>query len=223
MDNEQFFDTGNRMKSIVYGTLLFFSLIACVSFAAPEPAIIPGPRDWTLDVTFEHPEQIVVRTEKGKSLRFWYTIVTLTNNGGRDVDFFPNCELMTDTFHILPAGKSTPTGVFEGIKRRHQRKYPFLEALDKAGNKMLEGEDNAKDIAVIWPDFDEKVKNIKVFILGLSNETAAIDHPVEKDGEDKAVKVYLRKTLELSYSVSGDPTLRSYAKLSYKGKRWIMR
>ncbi|NIW69008.1 hypothetical protein GWN15_08855 [candidate division KSB1 bacterium] len=130
---------------------------------------------------------------------------------------------MTDTFHILPAGKSTPTGVFEGIKRRHQRKYPFMEALDKAGNRMLEGEDNAKDIAVIWPDFDEKVKNIKVFVSGLSNETASIDHPVEKDGEGKAVKVYLRKTLELSYSVSGDPALRSYAKLSYKGKRWIMR
>ncbi len=217
------FDTGNRMKSFVYGTLLFFSLIACVSFAAPEPAIIPGPRDWTLDVTFEHPEQIVVRTEQGKSLRFWYTIVTLTNKSGRDVDFFPNCELMTDTFHILPAGKSTPTGVFEGIKRRYQRKYPFLEALDKAGNRMLEGEDNAKDIAVIWPDFDEKVKNIKVFISGLSNETAAIDHPVAKDAEGKAIKVYLRKTLELSYSVSGDPALRSYAKLSYKDKRWIMR
>ncbi len=211
------------MKSFVYGTLLFFSLIACVSFAAPEPAIIPGPRDWTLDVTFEHPEQIVVRTEQGKSLRFWYTIVTLTNKSGRDVDFFPNCELMTDTFHILPAGKSTPTGVFEGIKRRYQRKYPFLEALDKAGNRMLEGEDNAKDIAVIWPDFDEKVKNIKVFISGLSNETAAIDHPVAKDAEGKAIKVYLRKTLELSYSVSGDPALRSYAKLSYKDKRWIMR
>jgi hypothetical protein len=211
------------MKSFVYGTLSFFAFVACVSFAAPEPAIIPGPRDWTLDVTFEHPQQILARTEKGESLRFWYTIVTLTNESGRDVDFFPNCELMTDTFHILPAGKSTPTGVFEGIKRRHQRKYPFLEALDKAGNKMLEGEDNAKDIAVIWPDFDEKVKNIKVFISGLSNETAAIDHPVEKDGEGKAVKVYLRKTLELSYSVSGDPALRAYAKLSYKGKRWIMR
>ncbi|MHC4691372.1 MAG: hypothetical protein ACYS67_01430 [Planctomycetota bacterium] len=211
------------MKSFVYGTLSFFAFISCVSLAAPEPAIIPGPRDWTLDVTFEHPQQIVARTERGKSLRFWYTIVTLTNKSGGDVDFFPNCELMTDSFHILPAGKSTPTGVFDSIKQRHQRKYPFLEALDKAGNKMLEGEDNAKDIAVIWPDFDDKVKNIKVFVSGLSNETAAIDHPVAKDAEGNAVKVYLRKTLELSYSVGGDPALRSYAKLSYQGKRWIMR
>jgi len=211
------------MKGFVYGTLSVFALMACVCLAAPEPAIIPGPRDWTVDVTFEHPQQIVVRTEKGQSLRFWYTIVTLTNKSGRDVDFFPNCELMTDTFRILPAGRNTPTGVFEGIKRRHLRKYPFLEALDKAGNKMLEGEDNAKDIAIIWPDFDKQVKNIKVFITGLSNETVAIEHPVAKDATGEPVKVYLRKTLELSYALSGDAALRSYAKLSYKGKRWVMR
>jgi hypothetical protein len=219
----RFFDKRHRMKGFIYGTLSVFALMACVCLAAPEPAIIPGPRDWTLDVTFEHPQQIVVRTEKGQSLRFWYTIVTLTNKSGQDVDFFPNCELMTDTFHIFPAGRNTPTGVFEGIKRRHLRKYPFLEALDKAGNKMLEGEDNAKDIAVIWPDFDKQVKNIKVFITGLSNETAAIDHPVAKDAAGKAVKVYLRKTLELNYSLSGDAALRSDSRLNYKSKRWIMR
>jgi len=214
---------GKTMKVFVYGTLALWAATAIVCLAAPEPAIVPGPRDWTVDVTFEHPQQIVLRTEKGESLRFWYTIVTLTNKSGQDVDFFPNCELMTDTFHILPAGRNTPTGVFEGVKRRHQRKYPFLEALEKAGNKMLEGEDNAKDIAVIWSDFDKQVKNIKVFITGLSNETVAIDHPVAKEATGKPVKVYLRKTLELSYALSGDAALRSYAKLSYKGKRWIMR
>ena len=159
----------------------------------------------------------------GKPRRFWYTIVTLTNNSGSDVDFYPNCDLLTDTFHIIPANKHTPAGVFKQIKRRHQRKYPFLEALDKAGNKMLEGEDNAKDIAVIWPDFDEQVKNLKVFITGLSNETAVVDHPVSKNAAGGPVKVYLRKTLEISYTLSGDPALRSYAKLTYKGKRWVMR
>jgi hypothetical protein len=211
------------MKGFVYGTLAVWAAMAFVCLAAPEPAIVPGPRDWTVDVTFEHPQQIVLRREKGGSRRFWYTIVTLTNKSGRDVDFYPNCELMTDTFHILPAGKDAPVTVFEGVKRRHQRNYPFLEALDKAGNKMLEGEDNAKDIAIIWSDFDKQVKNIKLFISGLSNETAVVEHPVTKDAAGEPVKVYLRKTLELSYSLSGDAALRSYAKLSYKGKRWVMR
>ena len=215
------------MKRFIYGTLAVLAVLGCVCLGAPEapePAIVPGPRDWTVDVTFEHPQQIMLRpSRRGKPIRFWYTIITLMNKTGRDVDFYPNCDLMTDTFHILPAGKNMPAAVFEGIKRRHRRKYPFLEPLEKAGNRILEGEDNAKDIAIIWPDFDAQVKNIKVFITGLSNETAAIDHPVAKDETGEPVKVYLRKTLELSYALSGDPALRSYARLTYKGKRWIMR
>lgn len=211
------------MKSVIYGTFVVWAATAFLCLAAPEPAIIPGPRDWTMEVTFEHPQQIIVQMEKGGLKRFWYTIVTLTNQSGQDVDFYPTCDLMTDTFHIIPANKHTPEGVFERIKRRHSRKYPFLEALDKAGNKMLEGEDNAKDIAVIWPDFDEQVKSLKVFISGLSNETAVVDHPVSKNAAGEPVKVYLRKTLEISYTLSGDPALRSSAKLTYKSKRWIMR
>jgi hypothetical protein len=219
----EFCNMGNTMKSVIYGTFVVFAAMAFVCVAAPEPAIIPGPRDWTMEVTFEHPQQIMVQMEKGGPRRFWYTIVTLTNQSGQDVDFYPTCDLMTDTFHIIPANKHTPEGVFEQIKGRHQRKYPFLEPLEKADNKMLEGEDNAKDIAVIWPDFDQQVKNIKVFISGLSNETAVVEHPVSKDEAGEPIKVYLRKTLEISYSMSGDPALRSYVKVTYRGKRWVMR
>ena len=90
-------------------------------------------------------------------------------------------------------------------------------------NKILQGEDNTKDIAIVWPDFDVKAKSMKLFIAGLSNETAAIDHPVAKDEAGKPIKVFLRKTLELSYALGGDATLRSNANLIYKGKRWVMR
>lgn len=211
------------MKSVIYGTFVVWATATFLCPAAPEPAIIPGPGDWTMEVTFEHPQQIMVQMEKSGLKRFWYTIVTLTNQSGHYVGFYPTCDLMTDTFHIIPANKQTPEGVFELIKRRHSRKYPFLEALDEVGDKMLEGEDNAKDIAVIWPDFDAQVKSIKIFISGLSNETAVVDHPVSKNAAGEPVKVYLRKTLEISYDLSGDPALRSSAKLTYKGKRWIMR
>jgi len=212
------------MKVFVYATLAIFVVMAGVCLAAPEPAIVPGPDDWTVDITFEHPQQIMLRLSgDNKPRRFWYTLITLTNKSNRDVDFYPRCELMTDTFQIIPAGKGAPGAVFEQIKRRHQSRYPFLEALEKAGNKILQGEDNTKDIAVIWPDFDAQAKNIKVFIAGLSNETVAIDRPTAKDKGGKPVKVFLRKTLELSYNLGGDPALRSDAKLTYNGKRWIMR
>ena len=71
--------------------------------------------------------------------------------------------------------------------------------------------------------FDVKAKSMKLFIAGLSNETAAIDHPVAKDEAGRPIKVFLRKTLELSYALGGDATLRSNANLIYKGKRWVMR
>ena len=213
------------MKGIVYGILFAVGgILACVCLAAPEPAIVAGPRDWTVNATYEHPQQITLGSGRNsKPRQFWYTIVALTNNTNRDVDFYPRCDLMTDTFQIISAGKDTSPAVFEQIKRRHQSKYPFLESLEKAGNKILQGEDNTKDIAIIWSDFDIRAKNIKIFITGLSNETAVIDHPIAKDKTGKPVKVYLRKTLELNYALRGDTSLRSYIKLNYKDKRWVMR
>lgn len=212
------------MKSFFYGTLTISGVIACVCLAAPEPAIVPAPGQWTMDMEFTHPQPIVPPQGSDKQpRRFWYTIITLTNNTGNDVGFYPKCDLMTDTFKITPAGKAVTPAVFERIKKRHKSRYPFLEILTKAGNRILQGEDNTKDIAVIWPDFDAQAKNIKVFIAGLSNETVAINHPVEKDETGLPKKVYLRKTLELSYAFKGDPALRADARLDYTGKRWIMR
>jgi len=212
------------MKSRVYETFMAWVVMACVCVAAPEPAIVQGPGQWTLDITFEHPQQMVLQSgTQGKLRRFWYTLITLTNKTNNDVEFYPKCELMTDTFQIIPSGRDVSPAVFEQIKKRHQAQYPFLEPLEKAGNKILQGEDNTKDIAIIWPDFDLQAKNVKIFIAGLSNETVVIDHPVAKDQMGQPVKVYLRKTLELSYNLIGDPRLRSDVGIDYKDKRWVMR
>ena len=150
-------------------------------------------------------------------------IITVNNNTGRDIDFYPKCELMTDTLQVIPAGSGTPDAVFENIKTSFSGKYPFLESLEKSGNRILQGRDNAKDIAIIWPDFDPKTSCIDIFITGLSSETAAVDHPVEKDQSGKPVKVYLRKTLQLTYTLTGDANLRSGETLSFKSKNWVMR
>ncbi len=212
------------MKSLVYGTLAIWAVITCVSFSAPEPAIVPNPGEWTVNVTFEHPQRIILQLGgSGAPGIYWYVIVSLVNNTNQDVGFYPKCELMTDTFEITPADKNIPPAVFELIKTRHQSKYPFLESLQRADNKVLQGEDNAKDIAIIWPDFDVRATSFQVFISGLSNETVAIDHPIDKDETGRPTKVYLRKTLELSYNLKGDTKLRSDLGIAYKGKRWIMR
>ncbi len=212
------------MKSFVFGVFAIVAVAVCNCPAAPQPAVVPAPGNWTLDVAFEQPQEILVQLGgDSKPTRFWYTILTLTNKTNTDVDFYPKCELMTDTFQIIPAGKDTPAVVFEQIKSRHQGRYPFLEYVEKTDNKMLQGRDNARDVAIIWRDFDAEAKNIKLFIAGLSNETVAVEHPTAKDQTGKPAKVFLRKTLELSYGVSGDVALRSDANISYEGKRWVMR
>ena len=217
-------DEGYKMKRFLYGILGIWAIVTCTCLAAPEPAIVPAPGQWTLDVEFTHPQQMVLqRISDNQPVRFWYVILTLTNNTGKDVGFYPKCDLLTDTFQIVPAGKSVSPEVFERIRKRHEKRYPFLELLDKAGNKILQGEDNTKDIAIIWPDFDLEAKNIKLFITGLSNETAVVNHPVATDETGTPAKVYLRKTLQLSYDLKGDPALRDSVSLAYKEKGWVMR
>jgi hypothetical protein len=195
--------------------------MSCLALAAPEPAIVQKPGDWTLDLRFENPQQIVLQGAVPE--RYWYIILTLTNKSGKDVDFYPQCDLVTDTLQLVPSLKGTSTALFDRIKNRHHNKYPFLELLENAGNKILQGRDNTKDIAVIWPDFDPNAKTVNIFVSGLSNETAVIDNPAVKDQDGKPAKIYLRKTLELTCSIAGDPKFRDDQKLKFESKRWVMR
>ena len=212
------------MKRFFYGILGIWAIVTCVSLAAPEPAIVPAPGQWTLDMEFTNPMEITLPLGSDKKpLKFWYLIITLTNNTGKDVDFYPKCDLMTNSFQIVPAGKFVSTALFDQIRKRHKARYPFLELLDQAGTKILQGEDNARDIAVIWPDFDVKATAVKLFITGLSNETANVNYPILKDDTGAPLKVFLRKTLELNYSLRGDPALKTSASFEFQGKRWIMR
>jgi hypothetical protein len=188
------------------------------------PAIVQRPGQWTLEVRYEHPQQMVMPWGPSGETRFWYMIVTVTNRTGQDADFYPKCDLLTDTFQIVPAGRGVSPAVFQAIKERHQGQYPFLESLQTVGNRVLEGEDNAKDIAIVWQDFDAQALGFKVFISGLSNETAVIPHPVAVDAASgRPVPVYLRKTLELSYGLRGDPALRSSVEVVPKDHGWVMR
>jgi hypothetical protein len=192
-----------------------------LAFTAPEPSIVDKPGDWTLNARYEQPRQIVLDGTPNK--RFWYIILTLTNKSGKDVAFYPECTLVTDTLATVPAEKGVSAVLFDRLKIRHNSKYPLLELLENAGNKILQGADNAKDIVIIWPDFDPKAKSVDIFIAGLSNQTVAVDHPTKKDADGQPVKIFLRKTLQLTYAISGDPAFRSEQKLKFVEKRWVMR
>ena len=209
-------------KRLVYGTLLTAILVG-LCMAAPKPAILQKPGLWTVEVKFEHPQQIVVPWGASGQSRFWYMILAVTNRTGRDIEFYPKCDLMTDTFQVLPAGQSVPPIVFQQIKQRHGSVYRFLEPLEKVDSRILQGEDNAKDIVIAWQDFDPKAESFKIFVSGLSNETAIVRHPVAVDQAGQPVQVFLRKTLELSYTLHGDPAIRPSVETVYSGQKWVMR
>jgi hypothetical protein len=209
-------------KRLYYGTILTAVLVG-LSMAAPKPAILQRPGQWTAEVKFEHPQQIVMPWGTNGESRFWYTIMTVTNRTSRDVEFYPKCDLMTDTFQVLPAGQGVPPVVIQQIQQLYQATYPFLEPVDKVENRILQGEDNAKEIIIAWKDFDPQATSFKVFVGGLSNETTIVPHPVAVDQSGQPMQVFLRKTLQLNYSLQGDPTIRAAVETVYTSQSWIMR
>ncbi len=210
-------------KTILPLTIIFCFTAFLYGAQIPKPAIIQKPGDWTAQVRYTNPQQISIKTEDGKTVRFWYLIITVTNTTSREVDFYPRCDIVTDTFQLITAGNGTPDEVFNAIKRRHNSTYPFLELFEKTSNKLLVGKDNAKDLAIVWPDFDPQAKEVKISISGLSNEIAQINHPTQKLADGSPAKIILRKTLELDYTLGGDPAFRSDTTLEFKSKDWIMR
>ena len=214
-------------RSFIVCAILFSSFFAGICFAYPKPAIAPRAHHWNLDVEYSKPYQVKLNIPGDPAdappRRFWYIVLTLTNNTGRDVPFYSSCDLMTDTFRIIPSGKNVMNIVFEKIKLIQQGRYPFLERLEDIPDKILQGEDNSVDVAVIWPDFDPEARMVDLFIAGLSNEVAAVTHPFKKDKNGNPVKLFLSKTLQLKYSIAGDPKFRDEDKMKYITRKWVMR
>ncbi len=202
------------MKGLIIGVII--AAITSICFAAPQPPVVQKPGDWTLDVRYENPQLITI--DGSEKQRYWYIIVTLTNKNGKDADFYPSAEIVTDTLQVLPAINGTSSLLFAKIKARHS-KYEFLQLMENTDKKILQGQDNTVDMVICWPEaIDPNAHNVSILIAGLSNETVAVENPAVKDKDGNPVKVYLRKTLELDYTMGGD-----HQSMKFEGKKWVMR
>jgi len=211
----------------VFGVLFVAALLtaAPVSIGYPTPAVVQKIDQWTLKTVYSQPEQIMLKMPGEQTpRRFWYIILSVTNESAQEaVEFYPVCQLITDTFQVIPADKKVPPGVFEMVKQKHHGSYPFLESLDFKDHRVFQGKDNTRAFAIIWPDFDMKAKQIDLFVGGLSNEVAVIEHPTLKDENGSLKKIFLQKTLDLKYAVAGDEKLRANIKIKEIKKAWVMR
>ena len=195
-------------------------------WSAPQPAVIPSPETWQVDIHLHgSPQEIeLVLPGASEATRYWYVLYTITNNSGRDVTFYPKFEMFTDTFKLYRGGEQAHPAIFESIRARYVGTIPLLESQESVTGRILQGQDYARDSVAIFEDFDPNATGVRVFMSGLSNESVFIPHPVDVDEEtQKPREVLLRKTLMLEYQVSGDRLSPKHRSMLYQNRKWIMR
>jgi hypothetical protein len=108
--------------------------------------------------------------------------------------------LFTDRGEVLRDGA--------GVSRRVNRAIlehvgdPLLEPKVAIIGVLRQGGGHARRGMIVWPADRTDVNELRVFVQGISPETAIVLNPVTGD------PVTLRKNLYLHYLVSGDPISR---------------
>ena len=193
---------------------------------APEPSLVPSTDTWQLEIELHGQPQLLTITLPGDTepQRFWYILYTVTNNSDQDVEFYPQFELLTNTFRLRQAGVGVRRPVFEAVRHRYHSAVPLLEPASMVTGRVLLGRDNARDSVAIFKDFDPRATSVSVFASGFSNETVTVAHPMLKDADTGVPKqVLLRKTLRLNYQVPGDEYNPDSRVMLYRDREWIMR
>lgn len=216
------------MKNWMLVACLGMVLMTSMAFAAPKPAIVQGPGLWTAKMTYEPLRPIMYQPNaQVQPQRYWYTIMTIENPTRDDVQLYPMFDLVTDTIQVIPAGRHVPAGLYVQLMQNYAARYPLLQPLRSlinelasSDNLLRQGSDNAVDVLVIWPDFDPEASEVSLYFMGLSNETAVVNLP-QDSGDD--TRVFLRKTLELTFDLRSQSQLRYDPDAMFKSLQWVMR
>ncbi len=213
------------MKASILSIVLVGSLTGLVA-AVPKPA--SAVRSWQLEFQFHDPARISVTLPGDvQPTTYWYLLYTVLNNTGQEVDFLPTIDLVTDTMRVVEGGGGIHPEVYEAIKARHQRQYPFFVLPSQAYGTLRQGEDNRRTSAIAFRDFDPEASSFVAYVAGLSGEMARVANPAfdpDRAESDKNRRAFvLRKTLAVTYLLPGDPESRNLT-LPIRAKReWMMR
>lgn len=195
--------------------------------AAPEPALVQGSGIWQLEFQLynDRPEPITLQVPGTDEVRtYWYLLYQVTNPTAKAIDFYPRFELFTDRLQLSRGGVAERRYVYEAIRDRYAGTIPLMEPSAMVAGRVLVGQDNARDSVAVFEDFDPKATRLKLFVMGLSNETVTVASPVRMDPEtNQPVEVLLRKTLALEYRVAGDPRDPGNRAMLYQSRDWVMR
>lgn len=189
-------------------------------FAQDRPADYPEPNivqsSWQLDFKFHHPQTIAVKPPgEAHAKLYHYITYTATNRTGADQLFAPETVVLTDAGDLVRANRSIPPAVFRQVRDREQN--PLLEAPSQVIGQILQGPANARDSVVIWPASSHDVKQVHLFITGLSGEVHAVKDPAT--GQEHL----LRKTLKIDYKTPGDLSHEATKPFVFQSKEWVVR
>ncbi len=183
---------------------------------------------WELSIKFQDPQRVAVTVPGQKSpVVYWYMLYTVENSTEREVDFYPDFTLVTDTMRIVKNEVQVSPEAFQAIQRRSGN--PALLPPEKVLGKLLRGQDRARSSVAIWKDFEPQAKGFTVFVAGLSGEVSFVKNPAydSKKPEDAGNRraFILRKTLELPYKFPGAESMRTYVvpERQTERQKWIMR
>jgi hypothetical protein len=212
------------MRSMV-GMLLLGAALLVPALRTPAA---PVAADWTLDFTFRDPARISIQLPGDRTpTTFWYIIYTVTNNTGQEVDFYPTFHLVTASLQVIRGGDGISPTVFDAIRARHRKQYPFLMDPMKVSGKLLQGSDNGRTSVVVFRNFDLAANRFTVYVGGLARETERLANPLfDKDKPESpsnARFLILRKTLGITYHLPGDPRSRRQAAPQRRQREWVMR
>lgn len=212
-------------RSVPLAALIVGGLLGSVGVAQPRSS---RSTDWSLDVQFHDPQRIRIRLPGDReSTTFWYMLYQVTNNTGRDRNFYPSFRLVTDSLEVVEAGNSISPIVYDYIVGRHRREYPFLAPPAKVTGLLLQGEPNARASVAVFRDFDPQANAFTIYASGLSGTIRRITNPAFKgkvpESESNPRAFVQRMTLAIYYELPGDAITREFAAPIRRRREWVMR
>lgn len=210
------------------------AVVWTVSIAAA-PKSGAGARSWQFDVRFHDAQRLVLRLPgEREDTTFWYVLYEITNNTGRDRQFFPSIQLVTDTLEVTEAGAYIHPVVYDVIAGRHKLEFPFFAPPSKVLGPVLQGRENARASAAVFRDFDPKASRFVIYASGFAGDVKRVYNPSfdrsQKEPVEPAYRTEsnrrfftLRRTLAISYDLPGDPETRGQARPVRRTREWVMR
>lgn len=182
---------------------------------APRPSLVT--RSWQIDFQNSIPHRLIVVRGKGAAqhvIKYWFMTYTVVNNTHKDLFFNPQLELMADNGKILEPVAAVAPRLFKKIKAVSAS--PFLINPMLIAGRLLQGADNAKQSVVVFTNLPPVARGFRVFVSGLSGETAVQKDPVTGDN------IVLHKTLVLHYWIPGH-SIHMTPKPILLSHKWVMK